>query len=385
VICVAGLDERFLNEPPSRVKIPNIRKLMREGAVASGVVGVAPSDSAPSQISLITGVTPAEHGITGYRESASALKALTLWQSAARGGLKTAAVYWPVTTGADIAFDFPQSSETQKAHDIQFESVARKSSPGGVTDSIEKTFPGFEKELWDDSSSVRAATWLLKTNKVDLLLLQLTEIDSEQRETGALSIYARETLENDDELIGQLLASVPPGTIVALLSDHGFENENYLVRPRVLLRQGKQSAPETRVEVEDGLIGTGDPNVANRLRRLMSDGHRHGIAREVPMDEVKSKAPALGKWIAAFDTPQNYVASADDRGPALGAGSHMGVSGLWPGRPGYRSVFVIAGAGIRAGKLGEIDLLQIAPTLADVIGVKLPLAHKSSLWSSISR
>jgi len=63
----------------------------------------------------------------------------------------------------------------------------------------------------------------------------------------------------------------------------------------------------------------------------------------------------------------------------------MGVSGLWPTRPGYRSVFVIAGEGIPARKIGEIDLLQIAPTLADAIGVELPPARGKSLWPSISR
>jgi hypothetical protein len=152
------------------------------------------------------------------------------------------------------------------------------------------------------------------------------------------------------------------------------------VRPRVLLKQGKQAAAEVPVEVEDGLIGTSDRIVAERLRRLMSDGRRHGLAREVPMAEVRAKAPELGHWVAAFDTPTNYVASAEDRGPALGPGTHLGVAGLWPTRPGYRSVFVISGEGVPPRRLGEIDLLQIAPTLADVIGVKLPQAKQKSLW-----
>jgi len=139
------------------------------------------------------------------------------------------------------------------------------------------------------------------------------------------------------------------------------------------------------VDVEAGLIGTSDRAVAQRLRMLMSDGHRHGLAREVPIADVKAKAPALSnpalsRWVAAFDTPPNYVASAEDRGLALGPGTHRGVSGLWPTRPGYRSVFVIAGEGVPARKLGEIDLLQIAPTLAGVIGVELPQAKRKSLW-----
>jgi predicted AlkP superfamily pyrophosphatase or phosphodiesterase len=359
VISVAGLDERFLTEPATRVKIPNIRKLMRQGMAASGVVGVAPSDTWPSQISLVTGVLPSEEGTP-------------ILQAASKIGLRTASVFWPAAGGAEIGFDFPATQQSQRGHDIPFDGVEQKASPPGIVDRIEKASPGFRKQLWDDTSAARAAVYLLRVEKPDLLLVQFTDVESEQHETTALGVYSRNALENDDDLIGQILAAIPPGTIMALVSGHGIENENYIVRPRVLLK--------SRVEVKDGLIGTTDRAVAERLRKFLNDGHRHGLAREVPMAEVRAKAPPLSNWVAAFDTPPNYIASAEDRGPALGPGSHLGTSGFWPTRPGYRSVFVISGAGVPVGKLGEIDLLQIAPTLAGVIGVELPKAKQKSLW-----
>jgi hypothetical protein len=365
VISIGGLDSRLLNEPVARLKIPNIRKLMRQGAMASGVVGVAPSDPWPSHTSLITGAPPAEQNST------------PLWEAAMKNGLITGAVYWPETAGASIAFNFPAMPEERPGHDVQFGDIAKRSSPAGIADRIEKASPGFEKQLWDDNSSAQAAIYLLTTEKPDLMLVQFAGLDFEQRETGALSVYAREALETDDELIGQLFSKAPAPTIMALVSGHVFENENYIVRPRVLLKSG--------VEVTDGLIGATDRATAERLRKLMTDGHRHGIAREVPMSEVRARVPSLGHWAAAFDTPPNYVASPEDHGPALGPGTHLGVTGLWPTRPGYRSVFVIAGEGIQPRKLGEIDLLQIAPTLADALGVKLPQAKKMSLWTAIAR
>jgi len=361
VICIAGLDARFLAESPSRVKIPNLRKLERNSFVAGGVVGVAPSDTVPSEFSLVTGVLPSE-------------QALSLPDAAVKAGLKVAAVYWPNPGRSALAFNFPQTP--QQSRDVAFDTVARKSSPVGVIDAIEKAAPGFQKELWDDASSASAAIWLLQNRKADVIFVHLSDIDSEQRETGALGLYSRQALDNDDEMIGRILAAVPPGMIVALVSGHGFENENYVVRPNVLVKG-------SHVEVEDGLIGAPDRAIADRLRQYMKDGHKHGIAREVPMAEVKAKAPALGKWVAAFDTPQNYLATAEDQGPALGPGTHKGVAGLWPTRPGYRSVFLISGPSITAGKTGEIDLLQVAPTLADAMGVRLPQAKAGSLWPSI--
>jgi len=40
---------------------------------------------------------------------------------------------------------------------------------------------------------------------------------------------------------------------------------------------------------------------------------------------------------------------------------------------------------VKPVKLGEVDMLQIAPTLADIIGVKLPAAKSQSLWRAVSR
>jgi predicted AlkP superfamily pyrophosphatase or phosphodiesterase len=384
VISIDGLDARFLNDPALRVKAPNLRKLMREGASAT-VVGVAPSETWPAHASLVTGVSPWQHGVMVNDQPASALKTPALWDVAAAKGLKVATVYWPGTLGSKVALNLPELQETHRGNAISFDAIAQKSSPAGITSLIEKKYPSFAKEIWTDSSAAQAAGYLLTSDMPDLLLVHFSEVDAEEHETGALSIYSRETLENDDDLVGQLLTSVPKGTVVAVVSDHGFENNNRAVRPRVML---KQAGVNGRVEVQDGLIGTPDPAVAALLRKLLQDrgkdGRKWGLSREVPMSEVRAKAPTLSKWVAAFDTLPDFVANEEDHGPAVGPGTHTGAHKMWPNRPGYRSVFIIAGDGIRPIKLGEIDMLQIAPTLAEILGVKLPAAKAASLWKQIS-
>jgi predicted AlkP superfamily pyrophosphatase or phosphodiesterase len=360
VVSVAGLDERFLAEPASRLKIPNIRKLMRQGTVSAGVIGVAPSETFPSALAMVTGVPPSDE------------EGVRLWQAASAGGFKTAAVFWPSAGGAAADFDFPEPRESHPGEDVQFDDVAKRASPAGIVDRVEKASPGFQKSLWNDASALTAALYLLHAEKPDLLLVQFTDVDAEQRATRVLSVYAREILEDDDDRIGQITAAAGPDAVVAVVSGHGFENEDYIVRPHVLVK-----GP---VDVEDGLIGTPDRAVAERLRVLMKDGHRHGLAREVPMTEVHAKARSITTWVAAFDTPAGCVAKPEDKGPAFGPGSHRGVSGLWPARPGYRSVFIAAGPGIPARRIGEIDLLQIAPTFAHIIGVELPRAKGKSVW-----
>ena len=390
VVSIDGLDARFLTEPALKVKAPNIRRLMKEGASAT-VVGVVPSGTWPSNASLVTGVSPWQNGITadslppnpGDRFfSATAIKTVTLWDLAAKAGLKVATVYWPSTLGANVAFDFPEYWAARQGDAVPFDAIAAKSTPPGIVDRVAKMFPAFEKQLWDDTSSADATLYLLSADQPDVLFVHMADIDAEQRETSALSIYARDILENDDDLIMRILKKIAPGTVIALLSDYGFENGNHVVRPRVLLRQ---AGVRGKVEVEDGLIGTADPAVAEALRKMVGQGRKTGIAREVKMTEVKARAPSLGRWIAAFDTLPDYIARDEDRGSAVSTGPHSGTHGLWPTRPNYRSLLILNGADVKPVKLGEVDMLQIAPTLADIIGVKLPAAKSQSLWRAVSR
>src|SRR3984957_16926903 len=100
VLSIDGLDWRYIKQADAfHLRIPNIRRLMREGSSADGVVGVYPSVTWPSHTTLITGVIPDVHGILGNRRpraeggdyywSSDLLKAPTLWQAAKNQGLVT--------------------------------------------------------------------------------------------------------------------------------------------------------------------------------------------------------------------------------------------------------------------------------------------------------
>ncbi len=45
------------------LRVPHLRRLVADGAHASGVVGVLPTVTYPSHVTLVTGVSPARHGI----------------------------------------------------------------------------------------------------------------------------------------------------------------------------------------------------------------------------------------------------------------------------------------------------------------------------------
>lgn len=371
VISIDGLDYRFLRDADRlHLKVPVLRKLMARGAVADGVIGMPPTDSWPSATTLVTGVSPARHGVTVNDRLDQASKITTLWQAAMKAHRKTVLLNWPATTTASADFVCPQVWDRPQQSALPFDPIAQKCTPGLVS-RVASVYPRFTKSLWNDESAIMALNYLLQYENPDLSLVHLTDLDSEQHETGGVSLYSHETLENDDELLGQMLTHLQPNTVVAIVSGNGFETEEHLVRPRVL-------TGSSNVEVKFGLIGTADPKVAAVLRKLVPV-KKNGLSREVPMVEVKRYAPELSRWVAAFSTQPGFVAIEGNQGPAVGPGSHKGVHGLWPVRPNYRSVFIVSGEHVRAIHLGEISTLDVAPTLASLMGVPLPDAKQPSL------
>lgn len=103
------------------LKIPNLRRFVREGAFAVGVRGVTPTLTYPAHTTLVTGCSPVRHGIPmnltfdpelrnhkGWFWYAEDIRVPTLWGAARAAGLTTANLFWPVTVGAAIDFNVPQ-------------------------------------------------------------------------------------------------------------------------------------------------------------------------------------------------------------------------------------------------------------------------------------
>lgn len=381
VISIDGLDSRFFRDADRlHIKIPNLRRMAASG-ISADVVGLAPALTWASYAMIVTGVPPDVSGITADPDKPEIhwwfdndLKATPIWRAAAQKGLKTAAIYWPTTMGAHANFNCPEYWEGGTDNATQFDQISARCTPG-LIDRISKWDNSFLAPLWGDAVGIDVLRFLLTNEKLDLILLHLPELAAEERETGAMSIYARKVLENDDELLGATLLKMAPGTAVAIVSDHGFDRASYTVRPKVIL---KAAGLEDAVSVKYGLIGTSNVQAAALLRKAIGV-KLSGIAREVPMAEVRKLAPDLRDWVAAFDTPLNFVASNETKGPAVGTGNHKGVSGLWPTHDGSRAVFILTGPGVRHARIPEISILDEAPTLAEILGVKLPRARGVSL------
>ena len=65
MISIDGLKPEYVTQADAHgMKIPYLRTLIANGTYAEGVIGIWPTITYPSHTTLITGVWPAEHGIT---------------------------------------------------------------------------------------------------------------------------------------------------------------------------------------------------------------------------------------------------------------------------------------------------------------------------------
>ncbi len=373
VVSVDGLDQRYLEQCDRMgLRIPHIRRLVREGQWSHGVIGVVPTITWPSHTTMITGVDPAVHAILSNRRPASEggdypwsvklLKARTLLDATHDAGLRVATVTWPVTVDAPVAFNLPEYFQRRRGGAMDMRSIESKASPPDLPKRIAAMFPSFPQEWMDDRTRTQAIVYLLRTERPDLLLVHLVDLDSEEHDNAPFSREANAVLEYTDELLGHMLEALPAPYAMALVSDHGFERVNTMVNLQTLAAaQGISSLHTT------GGVAIARDSLAAGFLAATAQEPRYGIGRKIPKDEVARFAPELAKAAAVYEPADGFMfASGPPSGQILSKPRGIGNHGHWPTR--YRAVYLLWGPGIRAERLPEISQKEIAGRLAAVLG-----------------
>src|SRR5258708_33060497 len=167
VISVDGMRPHYVTGDDAHgAKIPQLRRFLKEGSYADGVVGVVPTVTYPSHTTLVTGVWPEKHGILGnttfdpleknsqgwywYTED---IRVPTLWDAAAGDGRTTGSVQWPVTVGAHSTWNIPELWGANTAHDSN---LLRACSTAGLLNDADKEIGsyagGIDASIWADEN-----------------------------------------------------------------------------------------------------------------------------------------------------------------------------------------------------------------------------------------
>ena len=356
LVSVDGLDQRYLSQCDRLgLKIPHLRRLMNEGAWAEGVIGEVPTITWPSHTTMVTGVPPAVHGIQRNQVwEYSSIQVKTLWDDLRANGQTTAAITWPVTVNAPITWNLPENFAKRQGGSMDLESVAAKATPG-LVEEITARYPSFPQQWVDDRARTLATLFLLREKRPALLAVHLVDLDAEEHETRPFSKASNAILEHTDELIGQMRSAMPGDAVFVLVSDHGFVPVERTVHPAV----GK---------VTPFWVTAANASERDELERLRQDP-ANGIGRRIPPEEWRRFMSGAPEPAAAYEPADLFLFSAAPTEGRYGKPYEIGMHGLWPGRPAYRSVFLAWGPGIKAERLPEMPMTAIYSRLRSLLGV----------------
>ena len=403
--------EAILDAEAHGLKLPNLRALTHDGVYATGVTGVLPTLTYPSHTTLLTGTSPAKHGIyanttfdpfnkndIGWYWYAEDIKVPTLWDAADAAGLKSANVYWPVSVGAHIDLNLPQIWRAGTPDDLKLQRAL--STPNLIqqlTREVGVPYPGGEDEtIADDEIRTRFAIKLLETRHPAFMTVYLTGLDTEQHKSGPFSPASNTVLERLDTLVGELRSAAekinPHHAYLSVVSDHGFAHVDHDVNLYAAFLGAGLISP-----TKDGKIAdwTASPwpaggSAAIMLRDPQDKATRakvEGLLNQLASDPVNGidkilTQPAIreqgGFPDAAFYVSFRigYELGYKFTPPLVSEPTNLGMHGYLPTNPEMRSTFILIGPGIPANhSLGNIDMRSIAPTLAKLLHLELPSAE----------
>jgi predicted AlkP superfamily pyrophosphatase or phosphodiesterase len=411
LISVDGLKpESILQADRHGLKVPNLRAFLADGAYATGVHGVMPTLTYPSHMTILTGASPATHGIYsnttfdpygrnehGWYWYAEDVRVPTLWDAAAAAGLTTANVYWPTSVGAHITYNLPQIWRTGSDDDLKLQrALATPDLVQQLSATLGRYPGGMEETVAEDELRARFAIRLLQSKRPDFITVYLTGLDTEQHHSGPFTPQSNAVLERIDAIVGSLRAAseklAPGRATVCVVSDHGFaavahdvnlytafldaglfsvDAEHKISTWKAMPWPAGGGAAIMLANPEDSAVRA---QVSGLLDRLAGDP-ANGIERVLTHAEIATQRGFPdAAYFVAFRIGYEFGSSLF--APLISDPSNLGMHGYLPDNPEMRSSFFLIGPHVPAGRsLGEIDMRQIAPTLAKIMHVALKQAE----------
>jgi len=293
LICIDGCAPAYL----AAAETPVLDRIGREGRWVIGR-GMMPSVTNVNNASLLTGLPPADHGISGnyfldetgqgtYMESSDLLRTPLLFDRVREAGGRTAMVsskrkLVDLFGGtADLAF----SVETP----VDW-AVAALGDPPPIY--------SIEANLW----LLRAARLLLERERPDVLYVTSTDYYGHMLPPKAPAVRA--FFAEADRLIGGLV-DADPGLSIGITADHGMNRKTHAIDPAAVLRQAGIDAvavpalKDKYVKHHNNLSGAAyiylEAGERNRAITILTE--RPGVERVLTKEEA----------VAAFRLPADRI------------------------------------------------------------------------------
>jgi predicted AlkP superfamily pyrophosphatase or phosphodiesterase len=251
-----------------------------------------------------------------------------------------------------------------------------------------------------DDALTDVALYVLKRGRPRLLFLHLVGVDGAQHRHGIDSAEARAAIETDDRQLARIFEELnqlglAKETAVMVLSDHGFRPATQMVRPCTLLKdaglvttdsQGKITSWKASLLANAGqaYVYLHDPaDYATRevVRAIFAEQRKlpkSGVGRVYEADEIRSRGgdPAA---LLALEASDDFQFGGGCTGAYSAPPAYVATHGFDPSRPEMRASMLIIGPTIAHGAIANAHIIDVAPTIAEWLGLSMPAVDGSPL------
>lgn len=409
LISIDGLRPEFYKDPSWNMV--HLRQAMKDGVYAGGVDGVFPTVTYPSHTTMITGVKPLKHGI--YYNTPSEplgitgkwiweydnIKVPTIFSLAKDKGLKTAAVFWPVSVGAPATYNIPEYwylPKEKRQDRIMTRALQENARPAGLYEELEQHATGKLEELdfngdylGIDENLARMSCYLIRQYKPSFLAVHLVTVDHFEHEQGRDGDKVRAAVAGVDRAIKSIREAVEKAGITGtttfiVTGDHGFVDIHSSLSPNVLLAKAGLYDPQKPenwkayfhpsgggafLQLKDKNDTQTKEKVLQLLKNLPPQQQKTFIIKSREELDAIGADPTAAFGLAA---QQGFAFGATATGDFIRA-SKGGTHGFYPDFKEIQTGFVAFGNGIKKGiVIPQMGLVDIAPLISKLLSLDLP-------------
>ncbi|MFR1710214.1 MAG: ectonucleotide pyrophosphatase/phosphodiesterase [Clostridium sp.] len=392
--------------------LPNFSRCIQRGTVVRNVKSIYPSLTYPAHTTIVTGKYPKNHGVVNnkllepkkitpdwfwFRKY---VNGPTLYDVAKEKGLSVASIFWPVTGKASIKYNIPEIFSNNKYISQEMSSLMGGSLlyQLGLNRKFRHMLDGF-KEPNLDNFATTCAVETIKKYKPNLLLLHLLDLDSQRHGYGTDSKEAIDALHRHDIRLSKIISALEEANIyenssIVILGDHGFQDFNKIISLNTLFKNqdlisvdeknkikswrvyAKSCDGSAYIYLKDDFNKALSSKIYSVLNSLSLDSNK-GIQTIYKNEDIISlggdpKATfmieAKKGFIFTDKFTDNIITSTNPK-----EGKSNGNHGYHPDNPNIHTLFIGCGDEFKQNFfIDKMNLVDIAPTLSKVLGIKFP-------------
>lgn len=391
--CLFAMTPAYAEEPPIVVVLswdgmrhdypdlgnfPALKRVENEGVRAARLTPVFPSSTFPGHVSMATGTYPDRHGIVdnvfldaergryAYSGDASWIEAEPLWIASERQGVKTATYFWV-------------GSES----DWRGQGTSYRIAP-------------FDGERPEAEKVDQILNWLAlpEAERPRLIMSYWAGADSVGHDDGPSADSVVKQIQAQDAQLGRLLDGIDAldlwsRTTLLVVSDHGMTAATRALNLNEALADAGIEAVAVGAAVAQVHLKAPVPDakVRGALEDYLADVPDAAIYKreELPDSFRLQRSNRLGDWVVVVPPPYAFFRVSGMEGllmrVALFFGKEFGMHGYDPQLPDMGGIFMAMGSGVPDKTLGELRQIDVAATVAALLGIEPPSESEGeSIW-----